>query len=74
MDGTRYYHTKCSKSDREYTYDIIYCGIIKKNTSELICKREIDLKTFTNLWLTKRTGEKRKRLGYSGFGHAQDGV
>ena len=63
MDGSRDYHTKRSKSDRErqISYDITYMWNLKKNdTNELIYKTETDSHTLkTNLWLPKweRWGE-----------------
>ena len=48
MDGTRDYHTKWSKSDRErqIPYDITYMGNLKRNdTNELIYKTETDSQT-----------------------------
>ena len=36
---------------------LLICGILKKDTNELICRIETDPQTLkTNLWLPKRTG------------------
>ena len=44
MDGSRDYHTKWSKLDREIQipYDITYLWNLKNDTSELIFKTETD--------------------------------
>ena len=44
MDGTREYHTKWSKSEREkqIPYDITYMWNLKCNTNELIYETETD--------------------------------
>ena len=45
-NGSRDYHTKWGKSDRErQIYDIIYMWNLKKDTNELIYKTEIDSQT-----------------------------
>ena len=41
MDGTRYSHSKGSKSERERPYDITYMWNLKY-TDDFICKREAD--------------------------------
>ena len=47
MNGTRDYHTKWSKSDRErqIPYDITYMWNLKYDTNELIYKTETDSQT-----------------------------
>ena len=47
MDGSRGYHTKWSKSDREkqILYDITYMQNLKENTNESIYKTETDSQT-----------------------------
>ena len=47
MAGSRGYHTKWSKQDRErqISYNIIYMWNIKYNTNELIYKAETDSQT-----------------------------
>ena len=47
MDGTRDYHTKWSKSDRErqIPYDITYMWNLKYDTNILNYKTEIDSQT-----------------------------
>ena len=47
MDGSRDYHAKWSKSDRErqISYDITYKWNLKNDTNELIYKIEIDSQT-----------------------------
>ena len=48
MDATRDYHTKWSKSDKDHmiSYMIsLICGILKKDTSELMYKTETDSQT-----------------------------
>ena len=48
MDGSRDYHTKCSKSDREsqISYNISYMWNLKKNdTNKLIYKTEVHSQT-----------------------------
>ena len=46
------------KSDRERqtSYDITYMQNLKKDTNELICRRETDSQTLKNVWLSKQTG------------------
>ena len=42
--------------DRHHVISLIY-GIKKKDTNELICRKETDSQTWkTNLWLSKGTG------------------
>ena len=63
MDGPRDYHTKWSKSDRErqISYGIIYMWNLKKNdTSELICKTEIDSQIENKLMVNKGERERGK--------------
>ena len=47
MDGTRDFHTKWSKSDREreIPYDITYMWNLKNDANELTDKTEIDSQT-----------------------------
>ena len=47
MDGTRDYHTKWSKSDREIqiSHDISYLWNVKHGTNEPICEMETDSQT-----------------------------
>ena len=47
MDGSRDYHTKWSKSDRErqVSYNIIYVESKKNDTNELVYKTETDSQT-----------------------------
>ena len=47
MDGSKDYHTKWNKSDRERQtlYDITYMWNLKSNTNELIYKTETDSQT-----------------------------
>ena len=47
MDGTRDYHTKWSKSDREIqiSYDITYTWNVKHDTNEPIYEMETDSQT-----------------------------
>ena len=47
VDGTRDYHTKWSKSEREkqILYDITYMWNLKYDTNELISKTERDSQT-----------------------------
>ena len=47
MNGLRAYHTKWSKSvrERQISYDIFICEILKNDTNELIYKTEIDSQT-----------------------------
>ena len=47
MNGSRDYHTKRSKSERErqIPYDITYMWNLKYDTIELIYKTETDLQT-----------------------------
>ena len=47
MDGTRDYHTKWSKPDRErqISYDITYMWNLENDTNELIYKTETDSQT-----------------------------
>ena len=49
MDGSRDYHTKWSKSERErqIPYDIAYMWNLKYDTNELILKNELILETET---------------------------
>ena len=55
MDGTRHYHTKRSKSDRErqIPYVITYMWNLKYDTNELIYKTE--------------TGSQRRDLWFQGW-------
>ena len=44
------------------------CGILKKDTNELICRKETDSQTLKNLWLPKGTsGGGRDRLEVYGL-------
>ena len=57
LDGSRDYHTKWSKSDRErqIPYDIPYIWNLQYDTNEFTCKAEIDSQTQkTTLRLSKR--------------------
>ena len=47
MDGPRDYHTKWSKSEREWQipYDITYMWILNYDTNKLIHETETDLQT-----------------------------
>ena len=60
MDGSRDYHTKRSKLDKErkISYDIAYMWNLKNSiTNELICKTEMDPQTQkTNFWFPKGKG------------------
>ena len=55
MDGSRDYHTKWSKLDRErqIPYDITYLWNLKNDTSELIFKTETDSGIENKLTVTK---------------------
>ena len=56
MDGSREYHTKWSKSDKDKYY-ITFMWNLKNNTNESIYKTEADSQTQkTNLWLPKGKG------------------
>ena len=58
MDGTKDYHNKWIKSDKDkhHTASLIG-GILKKDTNELIYKTETNSQiSKTNLWLPKETG------------------
>ena len=63
MDGSRNYHTKWTKPDRErqISYDVTYMWNLKKkkkDTNELIYKTEIDTPTYkTNVY--KGLGEEK---------------
>ena len=63
IDGPRDYHTKWSKSDRErqISYDLLICGIWKKDTNELTYKTDPQISK-TNLWLPK--GKGGDKLGW----------
>ena len=66
MDGPRDYYTKWSKSNRErqILYDITYMCNLKKDTNELIYRREANSQTSkTNLWLPKGKEVGRDKLG-----------
>jgi len=70
MVGPRNYHTKWSYSDseRQTSFDTTYMwNLKKKDTSELICRTEIDSQTLKNLWLPKGTGGGWRGI-YRGFG------
>ena len=59
IDGTRDYHTKCSKLEnhRQIPYDITYMQNLKYDTSELIYETETDSQTqIMNLWLPRGWG------------------
>ena len=47
MDGTRDYHTKQRKSERErqISYDVTYMWNLKHDTNDLIYKTETDSQT-----------------------------
>jgi len=47
MDGSRDYHTKWSKPDRErwLSYVSFICGTLKNDRNELIYETEIELQT-----------------------------
>ena len=60
MAGSRGYHTKWSKPDRDrlILYDITYIWNLKSNVNESIYKTETDSQTQkANLWLPKEKGE-----------------
>ena len=51
------------KEEKTTSYDIIYIRNLKKDTNELICRRETDSKILkTNLWLPKGTGRWKDGL------------
>ena len=70
MDGTRDYHTKQSKSERErqISYDITYMWNLKYDTNELIYETENNSQTQrTDLWLPRGRAVGEGWIGDLGF-------
>ena len=66
MDGTRGYHPKRGKSERErqIPYDITYMWNLKYDTNELTYKKETDSESQRTDWLPRgRGGWERDGLG-----------
>ena len=61
MDGSRDYHTKQSNPDKDKSMISLIWGIWKIN--ELIYKTKQTQRQKVNLWLPKRKGEGRDKLG-----------
>ena len=55
MCRPRDYHTKCSisQAEKDKYHILLICGILKKNTNELIYKAEIDPQTESKFMVTQ---------------------